>query len=41
MFGHLMLAKMIWLLAGYAAAVRRVAVAGAAANLAHVPGVSR
>ncbi|WP_428665807.1 O-antigen ligase family protein [Reyranella sp.] len=41
LFGHLMLAKMIWLLAGYAAAVRRVAVASAATNLAYGSGLSR
>ena len=34
MFGHLGLAKIVWLLAGYAAALRRVAIDGAAVRLA-------
>ena len=41
MFGHLALAKMVWLLAGYATALRRVAVASAATRLRAAPGVPR
>jgi len=41
MFGHLALAKMIWLLAGYSAALRRVAVASAAARFSLAPDVAR
>ncbi len=39
MFGHLALAKVVWLLAGYAAALRRVAVASAATRLRAAPDV--
>ena len=41
MFGHLALAKMVWLLAGFAAATRRVAIDAAAATRAVDPAVSR
>jgi len=41
MFGHLALAKMVWLLAGYATALRRVAVESAATRLRTAPGVAR
>jgi len=40
MFGHLALAKMVWLLAGYAAALRRVAVASAATRSIAAPGIA-